>query len=162
MKKQIFITIFSVFIFSVQDSFAQNDNCLDKFSWLKGTWKMQDKESAVVEEWSLEPLTAMKGKSYEVRLGDTTITENATITCIGGEHVFTFHPILKDLGDARQPVNFVLISEENNTFVFENKEHDFPQRVVYQNVSPNECHAWIEGEEKGKMNKVDFFYKRVK
>ncbi len=161
MKKQISIA-FLVFLFCGQNSFAQGNDCLNKFSWLTGTWKMQDKETVTVEEWSSAGPAALKCKSYEVKGRDTTMIENASMSCIGGKQVFTFHPILTSLGDNRQPVSFVLISVENNTFVFENKSNDFPQRVVYQNVNANECHARIEGVQNGKMERVDFNYKRVK
>ncbi|CAN5543006.1 hypothetical protein BH11BAC1_BH11BAC1_10300 [soil metagenome] len=161
MKKQFFISAIAVIIFSIQFSFAQSDDCLSKLSWLSGTWKMQDKESTIVEEWTNSGTSSLKCKSYEVKGTETIMLENATMSCIGGKQVFTYYPILKEVGDNRQPVNFVLVSQDNNTFVFENKAHDFPQRVVYQKVNENECHAWIEGEENGKMNKVDFYYKKT-
>ena len=161
MKKLIPLTLLA-FIFFGQSSYAQINDCLKKFSWLSGTWKMEDKESVLVEEWTAGGSGSIKCRSYEVKGNDTTLIERATISCIAGKQVFTYYPVINSPGENIMPVTFALISEDNNTFVFENPEHDFPQRVVYQNVNADECHAWIEGKDKGKENKIDFFYKRAK
>lgn len=57
-------------------------------------------------------------------------------------------------------VCFKLVSREHNTYVFENKIHDFPQRIIYQNQGKEDLLAWIEGEFNGKMRKSAFKYKR--
>ena len=158
MKKYSRIVFFLSLISIIQNSFAA-DPCLRDLSWLKGTWKMQEQNSITVEDWAMDG-SVMKCKSFEVKGTDTTMIENASLSCIGGKVVFTFLPILIDKSDERKPVHFVLTSSIENTYVFENKEHDFPQRVVYQKVSANECHAWIEGPENGKNKKVDFYYRR--
>jgi hypothetical protein len=36
-------------------------------------------------------------------------------------------------------------------FIFENKEHDFPQKIIYHFVSESKLNASIEGEEMGKL-----------
>jgi hypothetical protein len=160
MKKHFFLWLLAAFTASPMISHSQTTICPGQMSWLKGTWKMQDKESEMVEEWNALA-SSLECKSYELKGRDSLMIETSTITCIGGKQVFTYHPVLKDANDTRKPVSFVLVSDDNNTFVFENKEHDFPQRVVYQRVNENECHAWIEGEEDGKTNRIDFNYKRV-
>jgi len=159
MKKKFIILLSAAFFSFIQFSFAQSDQCLTDLTWLIGKWKMQGKESIIVEEWSSKGST-MECRSYEVNGSDTILTETSTMSCIARKQVFTYHPVPGDLKNAGQAINFVLISKDGSKFVFENKQHDFPQRVVYQMVSSNECHAWIEGEEHGKMNKVDFYYNR--
>lgn len=162
MKKFFLISDCLFFIFCSFLSFAQSDDCLKKVSWLAGTWKMEDKGSITVEEWQVSDHHSLEGKSFEVSNKDTAVTETTTISCIAGKLVFTFHPVLKNPEDKRGAVNFVLVSEDNGTYVFENKAHYFPQRVVYQYVNPGECHAWIEGDEKGKATRIDFYYKRIR
>ena len=121
---------------------------------------MESNGAATVEEWSAKG-DMLKCKNYETKANDTMLLENSTITCIAGKTVFTYYPILKDKKDTLQPVQFVLVSSEDNQFVFENKDHDFPQRVVYQKVNDKECHAWIEGTENGKQQKIDFHYTKA-
>ncbi len=160
MIKKITYLIVAIILSGTTYCVAQNGGCVEKISWLSGTWKMQNNETVIVEEWTDKGST-LAGKSYEVKGKDTAISETSSMSCIAGKLVFTFFPVLKDAGDDRKPVNFVLISEDNNTFIFENKSHDFPQRVVYQKLNDHECHAWIEGEEDGEVTKIDFFYKKV-
>ncbi len=45
--------------------------------------------------------------------------------------------------------------------VFENLEHDFPQRVRYRRAGPDSLIASIEGMSKGQPRTVTFAYRRV-
>jgi hypothetical protein len=45
--------------------------------------------------------------------------------------------------------------------VFENPEHDFPQRVGYERKGADALAAWIEGTMNGRARRVDFAYRRV-
>lgn len=161
MKNPIIISILC-FLLCGHFSFAQDNVCIKKFSWLTGTWKMEEEGKAIIEEWTPAGTSSLKLKSYEVKGNDTTLIERASIGCLSGKQVFTNYPLVIDASKDKMPVSFVLVSERNNTFVFENMSHDFPQRVVYQMVNEDECHAWIEGVENEKLNKIDFYYRRVK
>jgi hypothetical protein len=44
--------------------------------------------------------------------------------------------------------------------IFENPQHDFPQRVIYRKQGPNGLHARIEGTHKGQARGIDFPMKR--
>jgi hypothetical protein len=57
---------------------------------------------------------------------------------------------------------FHSITITENSIVFENLAHDFPQRVGYQLVGPDSLMAWIEGPRNGKMKRIEFPYQRVK
>jgi hypothetical protein len=46
--------------------------------------------------------------------------------------------------------------------VFENKTHDFPQKITYQFTSDDVMLATIEGTMNGKTEKIDFKYSRIK
>jgi hypothetical protein len=48
------------------------------------------------------------------------------------------------------------------TVVFENPEHDFPQRVGYKRNGSDALDAWIEGRANGKSRRVDFSYQRAR
>ena len=45
--------------------------------------------------------------------------------------------------------------------VFENAQHDFPQRVGYQQRGPDSLLAWIEGSRDGRVRRIEFPYTRV-
>jgi hypothetical protein len=64
------------------------------------------------------------------------------------------------------PVNqtitlFALTSFLGNKFIFENDEHDFPQRVIYEFVSDTQLNARIEGMIEGELMSRDFTFIRT-
>jgi len=44
--------------------------------------------------------------------------------------------------------------------VFENPEHDFPQRIGYRRNGSDELLAWIEGTHNGKARRIEYPYRR--
>src|SRR5215203_1674548 len=115
MKHYIRILFFSLFIFSFTGLLGQTNDCTQKFSWLNGKWSMKKNGSTIIEQWNFFN-GSLKCLSYEVKGIDTTLIENASISCIGGKSVFTYYPEKKDKNGKSLPVHFVLISEDNNVF----------------------------------------------
>jgi hypothetical protein len=46
--------------------------------------------------------------------------------------------------------------------LFENPQHDFPQRIGYRREGGSSLVAWIEGNNKGQARRIEFPYRRVK
>jgi hypothetical protein len=126
---------------------------------LTGLWKMDGKRGALYEEWHAGGDNQLKGRSYKINNNDTVVLENVIISLQDGSIFYT--PVVSDQNN-QQPVPFKLISYNNNRYVFENKEHDYPQRVIYELVSAKELLARIEGNKNGKESGSDFKYSRVK
>jgi hypothetical protein len=70
---------------------------------------------------------------------------------------WTYIPII----NKGKPVMFTLIESEPGVWIFENKEHDFPQRVVYSQKTDGSLFAWIEGEQKGQFMKDEYAMQKV-
>ena len=60
---------------------------------------------------------------------DTTVLE--AIELYHQDDHFWYVPVVPDQNNSL-PVLFILISSEDNHFVFENPDHDFPQRIIYE------------------------------
>lgn len=58
-------------------------------------------------------------------------------------------------------VSFPLKNSYGGKLTFENKEHDFPQRVIYERKG-NELLASIEGTYKGKQEREEYLMRRVR
>lgn len=128
------------------------------FSFVLGSWEMQTPKGKIVEQWIQGANKIMKGKSSRVNAkGDSVLTETLQIRKIGKD-VF-YCSTVADQNDGKE-VCFKLISTKGQIYIFENVAHDFPQRIVYQNLGKNEMLAWIEGELNGKSRKSEFRYKR--
>ena len=82
--------------------------------------------------------------------------ENMEIKKSGNHIVY-----IPTIGKAEKNKAFKLISNENDEFVFENNENDFPQRIYYRQAADS-LYAWIEGDKNGKTLRMDFPYKRKK
>jgi len=55
---------------------------------------------------------------------------------------------------------FMLKSLTEDTVVFENPRHDFPQRILYKRVDKDTLVARIEGSVEGRARSADFPYRR--
>ena len=54
----------------------------------------------------------------------------------------------------------MMVIRQTSRIVFENPQHDFPQRIGYER-SGNRLLAWIEGTQGGRSRKVEFPYVRA-
>lgn len=56
---------------------------------------------------------------------------------------------------------FLSRSISGSEVLFENPQHDFPQRIGYRRDSPDALLAWIEGTRNGQTRRIEFPYRRV-
>lgn len=128
------------------------------FAFILGSWEMQTAKGKIVEQWVQNPDKTLSGKSYRINAkGDSLLTETLKIKKIGKD---TFYCSTVTGQNEGRETCFKLIATKDETYVFEDKTHDFPQRIVYQNQGKNDLLAWIEGELNGKSRKSEFRYKR--
>ena len=130
-----------------------------EFQQLTGLWQMQTSRGPLFEEWNKPCGDSMAGRSYKIKGSDTILLESVSIKTIGNNIFYV--PTVQDQNN-RQPVFFKLISQSSNSFVFENKEHDFPQRIIYRFVNNDSVVARIEGIKNGVERHSEFYYGRVK
>ena len=67
--------------------------------------------------------------------------------------------IVKPSGQSE--ATFIMVQLSASEVVFENLDHDFPQRIIYRLRAGGNLVARIEGEIKGEFRTVDFPMKRV-
>ena len=100
---------------------------------------------------------SMVGMSRTVAGGKTVQTEHIQLRETNGQVAY-----IVALSMGAKPTVFKLIKGSDNEAVFENPEHDFPQRIIYRRESAEALFARIEGSEKGVKKGMDFRYKRSK
>ena len=154
MKKHL---ILLAFLFVAQLSANAQNKSIKQFNFMLGTWEMKTATGKITESW-VKQKDSLIGKSYRHTLkGDSTLMETLIIKKIDGH--FYYCSKVNGQND-NQTIKFKLLPVKENTFIFENPSHDFPQRIVYQNKAKDELLAWIEGEKNGKKRKSEFSYKR--
>jgi hypothetical protein len=98
---------------------------------------------------------AMIGMSRAVRDGRMVGYELVIIRADTAGFVYEAHPS----GQAAAQFPAILVSD--TALVFEDLEHDFPQRIGYDRVGADSLIGWIEGEREGTLRRIDFPYRRV-
>lgn len=121
--------------------------------WMAGTW-VQERNGVTTREVWLSPMGgAMAGLTQTNRAGRPVQIEYASITTSDKGPVFTA------IVGGQGPTAFILKPGSTDTLVFENPQHDFPQRVIYRRCEADLC-ARIEGAMDGKPASMDWRYRR--
>lgn len=148
---------FGILTTGYSQPFSEND--FKALEGLEGLWKMETNRGAIYEEWQTKSNNKMTGRSYRINNTDTMVMERIELYREGNDIVYS--PVVSNQNN-QQAVTFKLISITDGRYVFENKAHDFPQRVIYKIVSKDAVHARIEGIRNGQERGSDFRYSRVK
>ena len=141
------------------DGTNRTDVTISTFGFMKGCWAIEraERKVQIVEQWMAPSGGTMIGMSRTVRDGKTTGWEYMRIEA-GDRGVF----FVSKPKENKEETYFRLKTSAANELIFENPDHDFPQRVIYRASGPDALNARIEGMQNGKSGGVDFPYKRVK
>lgn len=135
-----------------------SENPFEVLSWITDRWVYKDGEDTIYEKWVKSGDNMFSGESYTVRNGDTVFTEQLKIEKIGDDICYT--AIVKH---NPEPVSFKLVELEDSKAVFENPEHDFPNRIIYELRDNSVLYARVEGKnKKGEDASIELHYTRVR
>ena len=131
---------------------------LADFTVMAGCWESRDdsKKLLISEQWMSPAGTSILGIGRTVKNDKTTDWEFMRIE----QRPDGIFYVAKPKANSAE-TDFKLISTDASRFVFENKAHDFPQRVIYT-VTKDNFTGRIEGETNGKSRGIDFPMKRAK
>lgn len=129
---------------------------LRAFAWLAGCWAGSAGSVQTREHWMPESANLMLGMARTVR-ADKLINYESIRLELDGDGVPVYIPKPSGQNEAR----FRLVSSADGRYVFENKQHDYPQRIIYQLNADGTLLARIEGEKDGKQRAIDFPMKRA-
>lgn len=146
-----------IFIIMSKTAYSQNNADMQKLLWIVDKWVSQSETSTSYEHWEKTNETLYTGGSETIKNGDTVFAEKLKIELIEGKVYY-----IADVAHNPAPVKFLLTEVNENSAIFENPEHDFPQKITYINEN-GILHAVIEGPGKdGKTKKVDFFMQKMR
>ncbi|MBI5474199.1 MAG: ATP-binding cassette domain-containing protein [Ignavibacteriae bacterium] len=161
--EQIFVdTISSLrFLLTLMLFFCATSNALsqqlDSLSWLGGCWALNANGRVISEQWMKPSGGTMMGMSRTVKNGKTVEFEFVRLV---EEDDGSISYVAKPSG--QEGASFTLVSLEGQRAVFENLQHDFPQRITYQLRGADSLIARIEGTVGGKQKGIDFPMRRVR
>lgn len=122
-------------------------------AWLAGCWESPGSGPVVEERWSPPRGGSMLGTSRTVR-GDSLVAwEFLLLRERGGRLVYRAHP------SGQSAAEFVATVVTADSVIFENPEHDFPQRIGYRRTGDSLL-GWIDGVRNGQSRRAEFPYVR--
>lgn len=135
-------------------SAQEQKRSLESLNWLAGCWQGSGKQEGITEQWMQPAGGMMLGIGRTVQNGRAVDYEFMRINEENGVLVYTATP-------SGQPTSsFTLAGGAVGEFIFENKQHDFPQRVIYK-LNDGSLLARIEGTINGSAKGIDFPMQRV-
>lgn len=135
---------------------CKRDPGLGSFSWLAGKWVGKYDTVPIFEQWKAAEGKVMYGRGGVLSGKDTAFAEEISIE--EREDGLYYVAVVK--GNPG-PAAFKFTGFKNDTAVFEDPAHDFPQRVLYYKNGDGTFYACIDGKFKGKYVKEEFSYKKA-
>lgn len=127
---------------------------IEQLAWLQGCWQSVSGDRVVEEQWTAPRAGSMLGTGRTAR-GNTLVEYEFVVVRERGERlVYLAHP------SGQPSAEFLSIRASAGEVVFENAQHDFPQRVGYQRQGAD-LTAWVEGTQDGQTRRIDFHYRRA-
>ncbi len=127
---------------------------LSDLEWMLGNWESKTDEGVLYERWSKLNDSTFSGHAFAISLdGDTTFSENAKIINKAGTIIYSVTV------NKTETTDFTLVDNEQQA-VFENINHDYPQRIIYKSASSDALFARIEGTVDGIEEFEEFNYSR--
>ncbi len=127
--------------------------------WLAGCWELNvpERKMTITEQW-MKPLGGtLIGMGRTVVDGRTASFEYLRI--VTAESGFDY--IAKPSQNATE-TTFKMKTASDSELIFENPEHDFPQRIIYRKGEADSLFARIEGTRNGQTRGMDIPMKRAK
>ncbi len=150
------IAITFCFVSSMPQAGQAQESRLALLSWLAGCWVPESGEPGSGEHWLPPAGGTMLGVARTVKGGRTVEYEFLQIRDnVEGKLVYIALP------SGQKETTFVASSVTGDSAVFENPQHDFPQRVIYKALPGNRLSARIEGVRDGTLSGIDFPMKGV-
>ena len=152
MKHRLLVILIAV---ASHGAMAAQRAGVQRVAWLQGCWAVVSPERTIEEHWMVPRGKSMVGVGRTVR-GDTLVEyELVLIREQGDQLAYEAHP-------AGQPAAVFLSREVSDSSVlFENLQHDFPQRIGYSRRGADSLLAWIEGTQQGQVRRIEFPYRRA-
>ena len=144
--------IIALVVLFATNIFAQDDSIIKLFP---GKWKMDVVNVEVYEEWQLVNENELIGISYSIEDGVKNINESLYLKKFADQWAYVAVPKNQNIA------LFALIEHSPKTFLFENMEHDFPQKISYEFHKDGRMTAAIQGEVNGEIKRKEFSFKIV-
>jgi Tol biopolymer transport system component len=126
-------------IVSALPSATRQGSPIDRAAWIAGCWELRATNRLTHEMWMPPAGGSMMGASRTASLTATREFEHLRITTDGARLVYTALP------SGQRETSFPSTQLSDTLLVFENLQHDFPQRIIYRRRGTDSVIARVEG-----------------
>jgi hypothetical protein len=127
---------------------------VDTLAWLSGTWTGTENDLSMEEHWTEPAGGILLGLHRDVKDGRTVLFEFLRIEETPDAVTYWASP------KGRPATPFKLVEHAEKRVVFENKDHDFPQRILYWIDVDGSLAARVEGTRGGKSSSEEWRWKK--
>ena len=133
---------------------AQSRTLVD-LHWLAGCWERARPTSRMVELWTPAVNNVMTGTSYSVTDTSQRELEQLRLFVRGDTLIYEAHPSTQMMNEFKS----TKISAQE--IVFEDPEHDFPQKITYRRIGADSLIAVTEGDRAGRAQPITFAFRKA-
>jgi len=148
--------VFAALTLGSMGAAAPGDDEIQRLAWLEGHWVGEKDGVSMEEHWTGPGGGALLGLHRDVQGGRLVSWEFLRIGRTSDGTFYFASP------RSAPPTPFKLVELGDKRVVFENKQHDFPQRILYWLDSKGALHARIEGPQDGKTVSEEWEWARVR
>jgi hypothetical protein len=124
-------------------------------SWMSGSWAGSQGGTDMEEVWTTPKGGSLLGLHRDVSGGRTISYEFFRIEAAPGGLTYWASP------QGRPATPFRMVESGKDRIVFENREHDFPTRILYWLGGDGTLHAKVEGTLQGQPASEEWSWRRV-
>ena len=146
-------------IVSCKNSGSNEKEKIKAANWLLGNWENVSKDGKLSENWIKTNDSTFQAQSLFIKEKDTLHFESINLQQKGEE--LTYSATVKGQNND-EPVAFKLTKATEKEMTFENPKHDYPQKISYTLVTPDNLVAKISGIQQGKPSSESFSMKKTK
>jgi hypothetical protein len=129
---------------------------VESLNWLSGCWSSESSGRTISEQWMRPAGGTLFGMNRTISNGKTVAYEFLQVR---NREAGGIELIARPSG--QEQATFTLKPSGPREAVFENPDHDFPQRVIYRAIGNDSLLGRIEGSVGGKERSADFPMIRV-
>ncbi|GGF04093.1 DUF6265 family protein [Flavobacterium limi] len=155
-QKITLIALIVIFVSCQKKETAERDK-IKKADWLIGNWENTSPDGVLTENWKKVNDSTFNAASYFIKGKDTIHFENIVLAQKGEK--LTYLATVKGQND-NKTVAFPSTSETDTKLIFENLQHDYPQKITYTKGANNTLTAEISGKLNGKQTTERFIMKK--
>ena len=148
-------SLFSVLLSVMPVCMSAQNSPLARAAWLAGCWELRAANRVVTEMW-MPPLGDLMLGASRTTVGATTREFEQLRLTVDGERLNYIA-----LPSRQQEATFQSIELSDTTLVFENKSHDFPQRISYRRRGADSVIAQVEGPGPNGTRRIQYPYRRA-